>query len=227
MLHNDTCHCNFFSHIYLSFCRLIIAWDCHHTCMQGILFHYPFFSHRRNAISCLQEPDPQIQSYALKYINNHVTENWSRTSLLLGVIEQLYEDPMFPNRGVPLRAGVCVCFSSSCSSSLFSFYNHKVMLIQGGKTLHHQTEAYPFFIWPPYIIYIIYINPQRAADDWSFYFAFYVGPPNSDSTCFSTQLAGVFFLKLLFFSSGKICFDHDKLVPPWYLIFKKSKIIPK
>jgi len=51
-----------------------------------------------NAICCLQEPDPQIQSYALKYINNQVTKSWSQTSLLLGSIEQLYEDPVFPNR---------------------------------------------------------------------------------------------------------------------------------
>jgi 26S proteasome regulatory subunit N2 len=51
-----------------------------------------------NAIAGLKESDPQIQSYALKHINSDVNETWSQASLLLGTIEQLYEEPTFPNR---------------------------------------------------------------------------------------------------------------------------------
>eukprot|EP00667_Euglena_gracilis_P003081 EG_transcript_3086 len=51
-----------------------------------------------NVIESLREADSQIQTFALKHINSQVTEIWSQASLLLGTIEQLYEEPAFPSR---------------------------------------------------------------------------------------------------------------------------------
>lgn len=51
-----------------------------------------------NAIVSLKESDHQIQSFALKQINDQVIASWSQASLLLGTIEQLFEEPSFPNR---------------------------------------------------------------------------------------------------------------------------------
>lgn len=51
-----------------------------------------------NSISALQEDDPKIKIHALQRINSDVNEIWSQASLVLGTIEELFEDPTFSQR---------------------------------------------------------------------------------------------------------------------------------
>lgn len=51
-------------------------------------------------LGLLSDPDPEIQVYALKKLNEEIDHLWTEVVAFVGELEALYEDPQFPQRGL-------------------------------------------------------------------------------------------------------------------------------
>ena len=85
-------------------------------------------------LGLLSDPDPEIQVFALRKLNEEIDYLWTEVVAFVGELEALYEDPQFPQRGLAALVASKVYFhlQEYKESMVFALYagelfdpNHK------------------------------------------------------------------------------------------------------
>ncbi len=85
----------------------------------------PGLTSAAGVVGFLSEPEPELQVFALKVLNEEIDSLWTEVAGCVGDIEALYEDPSFPERELAALVAAKVYYN-------LQEYNESMIFALGG-----------------------------------------------------------------------------------------------